>query len=80
MCVCGGGGGGGVGCISCTCVKFGGGECVLQCFLKLLSNCRYLIFVVLKNKIQCSSPIFRPTLGKKLKPKLLIPSIALTKE
>ena len=75
VCVCVGG-----GCISCTCVKFGGEECVLQCFLKLLSNCRYLIFVVLKNKIQCTSPIVRPTLGKKLKPKLLIPSIALTKE
>ena len=68
-------------CISCTCVKFGGGGGgVLQCFLKLLSNCRYLIFVVLKNKIQCTSPIVRPTLGKKLKPKLLIPCIVLAKE
>ena len=75
MCVLGGGG----GCISCTCVKFGG-QCVLQCFLKLLSYCRYLIFVVLKNKIQCTSPIVRPTHGKKLKPKLLIPYIALAKE
>ena len=60
--------------------KIWGEECVLQCFLKLLSNCRYLIFVVLKNKIQCTSPIVRPTLGKKLKAKLLIPYIALTKE
>ena len=76
VCVCWGGGVH----IMYLCKIWGGGECVLQCFLKLLSNCRYLIFVVLKNKIQCTSPIVRPTLGKKLKPKLLIPSIALTKE
>lgn len=72
LCVCVGGG----GCISCTCVKFGGGVCSTVLSETLIQ----LIFVVLKNKIQCTSPIVRRTHGKKLKPKLLIPYIALTKE
>ena len=73
VCVCVLGGG---GCISCTCVKFGGGVCSTVLSETLIQ----LIFVVLKNKIQCTSPIVRRTHGKKLKPKLLIPYIALTKE
>ena len=73
VCVCVGGGG---GCISCTCVKFGGGVCSTVLSETLIQ----LIFVVLKNKIPCTSPIVRPTHGKELKPKLLIPYIALTKE
>lgn len=73
----------------CVCVLGGGGVHIMYlckiwgggvCSTVLSETLIQLIFVVLKNKIQCTSPIVRRTHGKKLKPKLLIPYIALTKE